>query len=214
MEGEREEQKRAETRKGEGGGVSQEFLRSATKGLRAVTMDDCDGMPALCALLPSPLLCSPTSLPTSSSLHPLSERTPGGAAQTKPSLQQSFAGKLLTKLPEAERLPDTTKHARVSLPLALPPVLFLLNFSLSFLAQSPPSFTPTTFPSLMHCSRLTFRQWKPAPAEVADWAYRLHVAALTFTGQMGIVVSANSTAQWPHFNLMLNALVPEEENLC
>lgn len=104
------------------------FLRSATKGLCPITTDNCDGMPALCALLPFPCLCIFASLPTSSSSSStstvsLAERTPGGAAQTKPSLQQSFAGKLFTKPPEAVRLPDTTKHARVSLPLTLPPVL-------------------------------------------------------------------------------------------
>ena len=50
MEGKKGERKRG---KGRGGGIRRGreagvvFLRSATKGLRAVTTDNCDGMPAL-----------------------------------------------------------------------------------------------------------------------------------------------------------------------
>lgn len=101
----------------------------------------------------------------------LRAKTPRGSrSNPNPAFSKSFAGKLFSQSPQkAERLPDTTKPARVSLPLALPPVLFFfLYFSPSFLPRSPPSFMPATFPRLTHCSRLTFRQWKPAAAEVAD----------------------------------------------
>lgn len=113
--------------------MSQElcFLDQRLRARAAATTDDCDGM--LCSLLPSrPLLCSLTSLPTSSPCSPpyppptLRAKPPRGSrSDPNPAFSKSFAGKLFSQSPQkAERLPDTTKPARVSLPLTLPPVLF------------------------------------------------------------------------------------------
>lgn len=93
--------------------------------------------------------------------------TPGG---TKPSLEQTFLGKLFYKAPrscmcawhsgtwQGFTLPRTSTLA---LPSHFVPFLVYIIF-------------------LMHCSWLTFRQWKPAANKVADLGYRSHTAMLTF----------------------------------
>lgn len=133
------------------------FLDQRPKGLSPITTDECDGMPALCALLPFllPLFYFPTPHPfplpppsTQTSTLSLS-KTPGGAGQTKPSLQRSFAGKLFTKPQNAVRLP-----ARLT-PQSMPgfhcqshSLLSSFFFCTLVLPSSlipPPSFVLTTF---------------------------------------------------------------------
>lgn len=127
------------------------FLRSATKGLCPITTDNCDGMPALCALLPFPCLCIFASLPTSSSSststvslslslsEPLGELLKPNPAFSKVS-QANFSQS--PQKPYACLTPQSMPGFHCHSPSLLSSFLY---FSPSFLPQSPPSFMLTTF---------------------------------------------------------------------